>query len=104
MNKYHKTVKEEAKLFFKKNIEEFRNDSGEHGGRSDRPNLSLWLDANGLLAKHVEKTSKGWTKKDLLWINENSRHKVPYGDPQNSAFGAFYKDILFELKKLLKKA
>jgi hypothetical protein len=103
MNKYHEAVKEEAKKVFQAVGNNFAEDTGEHGGKSDRPNLSLWLDRTGFLAKHVEKIANKWTKKDLLWVNENSRHHVSYGDPQDSAFGAFYKDILFELKKLLKK-
>ena len=102
MNKYHAMVKDEAKALFKQCSQDFLLDTADHGGKSERPNLSLWLEANGLLAKHVEKKAKTWTKKDLLWINENSRHKVPYGDPRDSAFGALYKDILFELKKLFK--
>ena len=103
MKRYHDTVREEAKEVFAACSEDFRNDTGEHGGASGKPNLSLWLDRTGVLAKHVEKASKTWGKKDLLWINENSRHNVDYGDPQDSAFGAFYKDILFELKKLMRK-
>jgi hypothetical protein len=102
MNSYHKTVKDEAKKAFDQCAEAFRSDAEEHGGASDRPNLSLWLDRTGLLAKHVEKVAKTWGKKDILWINENSRHNVSYGDPQDSAFGAFYKDILHELKKLMR--
>ena len=104
MSTYQKSVKEEAKKVLEKVAPAFRADTEEHGGASDRPNISLWLDRTGLLAKHVEQLAKQWTKKDLLWVNENSRHRVTYGDPHDSAFGAFYKDILFELKKLMKKA
>ena len=103
MNKYHKAVQDEAKKVLEQIAEDFRNDAEEHGGKSDVPNVSLWLDRTGVLAKHVEKIAKTWAKKDLLWINENSRHRVAYGDPQDNAFAAFYKDILFELKKLMKK-
>jgi hypothetical protein len=103
MTRYHETIKEEAKAVFKECGETFQNDAEEHGGKSGTPNLALWLDRTGALAKHVEKVSKTWGKKDLLWINENSRHNVKYGDPQDSAFGAYYKDILFELKKLMRK-
>ncbi len=96
-------IKEEAKAVFNECFEDFRNDAEEHGGTSAVPNLALWLDRTGVLARHVEKASKTWGKKDLLWINENSRHDVKYGDPQDSAFGAYYKDILLELKKLIRK-
>ncbi|HNR99389.1 MAG TPA: hypothetical protein PKX48_08595 [Planctomycetota bacterium] len=103
MDKYHDLVLAEARTFLDQVAAQFRADSGEHGGKSDRPNLARWLDANGLLAKHVEKKAQAWTKKEILLVNENSRHRTPYGDPRDSAYGAFYKDILLELKRLLKK-
>lgn len=104
MNQYQKTVKEEAKKVYGQCAEDFRNDAAEHGGKSPSPNLSLWLDRTGVLVKHIEKVAQSWGKKDLQWVNENSRHRVNYGDPRDSAFGAFYKDILFELKRLMKRA
>ncbi len=103
MEKYHDLVHAEARTFFDQNAARFLDDSSEHGGKSDRPNVARWLDLNGLLARHVEKKAQAWAKKDVLLINENSRHRVPFGDPHDSAYGAFYKDILLELKKLLKK-
>ncbi len=103
MNKYRKQVKEEADAFLKEINEPFSADGNENGGKSERPNLALWLDKNGLLAQYVEKKAEKWGKKDLLWINENSRNNTPYGDPRDSAYRAYYKDMLFELKKLMKK-
>ena len=103
MDTYHTQVKEEAKAFYDEIAADFERDAGPFGGGSDKPNLSLWLDDNGLLAAFVDKKSQGWTKKDVTRINENSRHRIPYGDPHSNAFGAHYKDILFELKKLFKK-
>ena len=103
MNRYQQKIKEEAKKVYEKCADAFRTDKGEHGGASPSPNLSLWLDSNGILARHVEEIAKNWTKKDVLWVNENTRHRITYGDPQDNAFGAFYKDILSELKKLIKK-
>ncbi len=102
MKSYHDMVREEAKKIFDSCVSKFQKDSAEHGGKSDRPNFSLWLNRTGVLAKHIEKLAKKWTRKDVLWINENSRHSINYGDPRDSAFGALYKDILSELKKLLK--
>lgn len=102
MEKYHELIHTEAKELFAQISDKFQKDAGEHGGASDQPNLARWLEANGELARHVEKKSKTWTKKDVLLVNENSRHRVPYGDPHDSAYGAFYKDILLELKKLFK--
>ncbi|HAK97298.1 MAG TPA: hypothetical protein DCM87_20490 [Planctomycetes bacterium] len=103
MEKYHDLVLAEARTFHDQIAARFLADAGEHGGKSNRPNLACWLDGNGLLARHVDKKAQAWTKKDVLLVNESSRHRVPYGDPHDSAYGAFYKDILLELKKLLKK-
>ena len=104
MNRYHDTIKEEAQKVLKDCAAPFADDAGEHGGKSARPNLALWLDRTGILAKHVEAIAKGWGKKDVLWVNENTRNKIPYGDERDNAFSAFYKDILLELKKLMRKA
>ena len=103
MNRYHETIRDEAKKVLDGVAEEYAADKEEHGGVSERPNMSLWLDRTGHLAKHVEKIAKKWTKKDLLWVKENSRQKIGFGDLGDNAYGAFYKDILFELKKLMKK-
>ena len=103
MEKNHDLVLAEARAFFGEISARFNDDAHEHGGKSNQPNLARWLDLNGLLARHVEKKAKAWTKKDVLLINDNSRHRVPYGDPHDSAYGALYKDILLELKKLMKK-
>ena len=103
MSRYRDTVTEEAKKVLDRIAATFEADEEEHGGKSARPNLALWLDRTGALAEHVGKIAKGWAKKDLLWVSENSRHRVSYGSPQDNAYGAFYKDILLELKKLMKK-
>lgn len=103
MKQYKQTIKEDATAFLKGIKKDFQADTDEHGGGSPRPNLALWLEKNGMLAKHVQKVSAKWTKKDLLTIKTNSRNHTPYGDPLDSAFGAYLKDILFELKKLMKK-
>jgi hypothetical protein len=103
MEKYHDLIQQEAQTFFTQVSAKFDADAGEHGGKSAQPNLARWLDVSGTLAAYVQKKAKGWTKKDVLLINESSRHRVPYGDPNDSAYGAFYKDILLELKKLFKK-
>jgi hypothetical protein len=104
MNRYHDTVTEEATKLFNQCAESFQKDAGEHGGASNRPNLALWLDRTGILSKHLEALTKSWTMKDYLWVNEHTRHRVAFGDPKDNAFGAFYKDILLELKKLMRKA
>jgi hypothetical protein len=104
MNRYHDKVKEAAEKVLAECAESFRNDAEEHGGTSKVPNVALWLDRTGVLSKHVEALTKSWTMKDFLWVNEHTRHRVAFGDPKDNAFGAFYKDILLELKKLMRKA
>ena len=103
MSEYRAKVAEEAARFLEKNLPDFENDAGEFGGGSAAPNLSRWIDRTGRLTRVVEEAAKGWTKRDLDWIQENSRNSVPYGDPLSSAFAAFYKDILAEIKKIRKK-
>lgn len=103
MSEYHEKVEEEASRFLEQNLPDFEKDEGEFGGASGTPNLSRWIDRTGRLTRVVEEASKGWSRKDLTWIKENSRNSVPYGDPLSSAFAAFYKDVLREIKKLRKK-
>jgi hypothetical protein len=76
MNKYRKQIKEEASTFFEEITSSFSSDREKHGGASDVPNIARWLDENGLLSENVEKKAEKWSKKDLLWINENSRNNT----------------------------
>ena len=104
MSPYQEMVRDESKSFLKGNIEEFEEDSGDHGGKSAVPNLSRWIDTTGRLTKRLEEISARWGKKDILQINNESRNKTPWGDPKSSAFSALYKDILFEIKKVRRRS
>ena len=43
-----------------------------------------------------------WSRSDIEMVKQNSRNAVTYGDPRESAYFAYYKDLLRELKKLQK--
>ena len=102
MSDYQNMVREEAKQFYDDTIGKFEADSEEHGGKSDSPNLPKWLDRTRALFDRVDELSKNWTRADVEMVKSNSRNAVPYGDPKESAYFAFYKDLIHELKKLKK--
>ena len=102
MNEYTKRVREEAKTFYGKIQKDFAADSGENGGGSDAPNLTHWLDKNRRLFEHLDEISKDWNKIEAESINQSSRNGVNYGNPKESAYFAYYKDVLHEVKKLAK--
>lgn len=103
MSEYKKRVAEEARTFHEKIREEFAADSGEHGGKSDRPNLSKWLDENRKLFTHLDETTKDWGKGEIEEVKAGTRNFLAYGDPKQNAYFAFHKDVLAELKKRAKK-
>ena len=102
MSVYRETVLTEAKSLFGEVSSLFEDDGGEHGGKSGRPNLSKWIDGNRKLFERLDEVKKGWTRMDADLIIQSSRNSVPYGDPKESAYFAFYKDIMHEVKKLNK--
>ncbi len=106
MSDYHDTVKSEAKKFFEANRPVFEADPEEHGGKSERPNFSKWIDRSAKLNRVVEEIAAKWTHKDLLWVQNNTRNRNPKGggDPRSNAFGSFYLDLLHEIKKFHKGA
>jgi len=105
MSDYKDLIKKEAKKFFEVNRETFASDTGEHGGKSERPNFAKWLDRTASLNKVVEEIAKKWMHKDLLWVQNNTKNKSPQGggDLRSNAFGSFYLDLLHEVKKIHKK-
>ena len=102
MSDYQKMVQEEAKTFFNSVKSEFADDKDEFGGASDGANLSKWLDRTRKLFEHLDVVSKEWGRADAEMIRQNSRNSVPYGNPKDSAYFAFHKDVLREIKKLRK--
>ncbi|MGE3166474.1 MAG: hypothetical protein AB7O52_16360 [Planctomycetota bacterium] len=102
MNDYQKMVKQEAQSFYDEAMPQFQEDAGEHGGRSDKPNLTLWLDRTRRLFERLDGIAKGWGRAESAMVNQSSRNSVSFGDPKESAYFAFYKDVLAELKKLRK--
>ena len=102
MSEYQKMVRNEAKTFYKSVQPTYADDDGEFGGKSEQPNLSKWLDRTRKLFEHLDSVSKSWGRADAEMINTESRNSVTYGNPKESAYFAFYKDILRELKKLRK--
>ncbi|MCA8959844.1 MAG: hypothetical protein KDC38_05000 [Planctomycetes bacterium] len=100
---YKKTVSEEAQSFLEKLGDDFDSDSGEHGGKSDKPNLSLWLDRTRRLFDHLDGVTKEWARADVESVRTSSRNVVSYGDPKEVAYNAYYQDVLAELKKRHKK-
>ena len=104
MSDYRDRVKSEAKKFFDGNWAAYEADSGEFGGKSKLPNFSKWIDRTKKLNAVVESIAKGWGKKEMLWVQQNTKNwKVAGGDPRSTAYGAFYTDIFHEAKKLSKK-
>ena len=104
MSDYKDRVKSEAKKFWETHRAEFEQDTGEHGGKSERPNLSRWIDRTTKLNQVVEAIASKWTHKDFLWVQHSTRNWKPGGgDPRSNAFGSFYLDVLHEVKKLGKK-
>lgn len=104
MNDYKKRVREEARTFYDAAIGEFEQDEGEHGGRSEQPNLARWIDRTGKLSERVREISSGWSHKDILWVRNNTRNrpKDGGGDPKSAAFASFLQDVKHEIKKLVK--
>lgn len=105
MSDYKKKVKEEAKSFYDTASQEFGEDAGEFGGKSDAPNLLKWIDASGSLSARVEELVSKWTHKDHLWVEANTRNKPKHGggDRASNAFVSFLQDIRQGVKKLSKK-
>ena len=102
MNEYQKMVRQEGKDFFEKVNADFQKDKEEFGGQADSPNLPKWLDRTKKLFDHLDGIKKDWNRTDAELVNQNSRNSVPYGDPKESAYFAYYKDLLRELKRLQK--
>ena len=102
MSDYQKMVREEAKEAYPGIKEAFEADKDEHGGASDSPNLLKWLDRTRKLFERVDEVSKGWGRAEVEMVKSNSRNAVPYGDPKESAYFAYYKDVVHEVKKLYK--
>ena len=102
MSDYKKLVKTEAKKLFETCSPEFDQDSEEFGGQSSQPNFAKWLDRTEKLKVVVEKIVAGWSHKDFLWVQNNTRKPDRFGDLGSNAFGSFYSDVLHELKKLRK--
>lgn len=103
MGEYKKLVAEESKCFFEGVKEEFAADAGEHGGKSDRPNLAKWLDENKKLFTYLDETTQKWGRAEVDQVKISSRNFVSYGDSKQNAYFALHKDMLAELKKLSKK-
>lgn len=102
MSEYQSLVRDEAKKFLADLGSTFDDDAGEHGGRSKSPNFSLWLDRTGRLNTRLTELSQGWARTQIELIKSNSRNALGYGDPKESAYLAFHRDVLQELKKLRK--
>lgn len=102
MNDYQKLVREEAKAFYDRVANEFDEDAGKFGGKSDTPNLSRWIDERDALTERVQEISSKWGHKDVLWVQQNTRSKAggAGGDPRGHAFASFLKDVRQEIKKL----
>ncbi|MCI0652657.1 MAG: hypothetical protein L0Z55_12330 [Planctomycetes bacterium] len=104
MSEYQRLVRDEARRFLDQVKSQFEGDAGEHGGGSATPNLAKWLDRTRKLSDHVSSAAKAWDRVKIEMIRSSSRNAVAYGDPRDSAYGAFIKDLLLELKKLRKSA
>lgn len=100
---YKKLVSEQAKTLIAAVSSEYEADKGEHGGASDSPNFSLWLDTTGKLVTQIETLAAGWGRGDIEIIQTNSRNAVTFGDPKESARFALLKDVLHEVKKQRKQ-
>ncbi len=102
MSEYKTLLRDEAKKFLETIGALFDADGEEHGGRSKAPNLALWLDRTGRLNERVSALSRDWNRTQVELVQSNSRNAVTYGDPKESAYRAFHRDLLQELKKLRK--
>ena len=103
MSDYRELVKGESKKFFDANWSVFQADSGEHGGKSPRPNFSKWIDRTTKLNQVVNDVTSSWGHKEYLWVQNNTRNwGQKGGDPRSNAYGSFYLDVFHELKKLSK--
>lgn len=104
MSDYKQRVKEEAKAFYEQARKEFAEDAEDHGGRSEQPNLAMWIDQKGKLSARIEEICSKWTHKDFLWVQTNTRSRPPVGggDPRSNAFASFLQDVRHEIKKLAK--
>ncbi len=100
---YKKLVTEQAKALISTVSSEFEGDKGEHGGASETPNFSLWLDSTGKLIAQIETLAVKWGRGEIEEINSSSRNAVAFGDPKESARFALLKDVLHEVKKQRKQ-
>ncbi len=100
---YKKMVATEAQEFLTQLGGGFQEASDEHGGKSDSPNLSLWLDRTRKLFDHIDVATKDWTRGEIDTVRNSSRNCVAYGDPKQAAYFAFYSDVILEVKKRAKK-
>ena len=96
---YKKMIAEQTKALLASASGEFEKDKGEHGGASEAPNFGKWLDRTRVLFTQLDVVSKGWSRAEVEEVNQSSRNAVTYGDPRESAYFAFYKDVLHEVKK-----
>ncbi len=106
MSDYTKRIKEEAKTFYKSIRDAFAEDTDNFGGKSDKPNLAMWIDHKENLSRHVQEISAKWSHKDFLWVHSNTRNRNPKvgGDPRSNAFASFLQDVRHEIKKIAKAA
>ena len=102
-SEYQKMVHEEAKTFLKTVSPDYDGDDGEFGGKSDQPNFAKWLDRTRKLFERIDEVSKSWGRLEAQMVTQNSRNAVQFGSPKESAYFAYHKDVLQELKKLRKK-
>jgi len=100
---YKKMVATEAQEFLDKLGGEFQDDAGDHGGKSETPNLSRWLDRTRRLFEHLDVVTKSWKRAEIETVRNASRNSVAYGDPKEAAYFAYYKDIVAEVKKRSKR-
>ncbi|MEM7168083.1 MAG: hypothetical protein AAF581_21715 [Planctomycetota bacterium] len=102
-SEYQKMVAEEAKSFLETVASDYDDDKGEFGGKSDAPNFPKWLDRTRKLLDRIDEVSKGWGRLEAQMVAQNSRNAVQFGSPKESAYFAYHKDVMQELKKLRKK-
>ena len=102
LSEYQKMVREEARTFNQDAGPQFDTDGEEHGGKSEKPNFAKWLDRTRKLFAHLDNLSKSWTRAEVEMVKQSSKNAVPYGNPKESAYFAFHKDLSLELKKIRK--
>jgi len=100
---YKKQVAEQAKALIETATPEYEKDDGDHGGASEAPNFSKWLDRTGKLLTQIEALSEKWSRAEIEEIQSSSRNAVAFGDPKESARFALLKDVLYEVKKRRKQ-